>query len=29
MKDKEGLIFTYAINEPKSFEDITNTLQLF
>ncbi|CAD8098832.1 unnamed protein product [Paramecium primaurelia] len=29
MKDKEGLIFTYAINSLESFEDIKNTLLLF
>ncbi|CAD8170186.1 unnamed protein product [Paramecium octaurelia] len=29
MKDKEGLIFTYAVNSLESFEDIKNTLLLF
>lgn len=29
MKDKEGLIFTYAINSRDSFEDVKSTLQLF
>jgi Ras-related protein Rap-1A len=29
MKDKEGLVFVYAINSEESFDDVCNTLSLY